>query len=105
MDTTALAQLARETPDAVLDLHGKTGDEAETLLARWLRQQQRAGARTVRVVHGKGLHSEGGLPVLRDRVVHALTEGGAAPLVRGFASCDARGGGTGALMVRLATPR
>jgi len=105
MDTSALAQLARETPDATLDLHGKTGDEAETLLARWVRQQQRAGARSVRIIHGKGLHSEGGLPVLRDRVVHALTTGGAAPLVRGLASCDARGGGTGALMVRLTTQR
>ncbi len=101
MDAAALTQLARENPDAVLDLHGKTGDEAEAMLARWVRQQQRAGARSVRIVHGKGLHSEGGLPVLRDRVVHALTTGGAAPLVRGFATCDARGGGAGALMVHL----
>lgn len=102
LDASALARLARVDADAELDLHHKTGDEAEALVAKWIRTQHRLGTRTVRLVHGKGLHSEGGVPVLRERVVSALTEGGAAPLVLGFVSAASNAGGTGALVVQLA---
>jgi len=102
VDASALGRLARADIEAELDLHGKTGDEAEALVSKWIRARHRQGARVVRVVHGKGLHSEGGVSVLRERVVSALTAGGAAPLVLGFVSAAAKAGGTGALMVQLA---
>ncbi|HJL14076.1 MAG TPA: Smr/MutS family protein [Sandaracinaceae bacterium LLY-WYZ-13_1] len=88
-------------PEATLDLHGQVGDEAERAVVRFVRREQRRGARRVCIVHGKGRHSEGGVGVLRDRVIHALTEGGAAPVVHAFASASARFGGSGALMVEL----
>lgn len=96
----ALAR-GRERPDDVLDLHGRRGDEAEAEVARFVRRAHRRGARLLRLVHGKGLHSEGGAPVLRDRAVDALTRGGAAPLVLAFATAPEAQGGTGALLVRL----
>jgi DNA-nicking Smr family endonuclease len=102
LDEGALARLSRAATDGELDLHGQTGDEAELLVARWVRARHRAGARVVRLVHGKGLHSDGGVSVLRERVVQALTEGGAAPLVLGFVSAAPQAGGTGALVVQLA---
>jgi hypothetical protein len=50
-----------------LDLHGATADEARPRTARWLAEQQATGARTVRVITGKGLHSVGP-PVLRGEI-------------------------------------
>lgn len=88
-------------PEATLDLHGLRAEDAERDTVRFVRAQHRRGARRVCIVHGKGLHSDGGVGVLRDRVVHALTEGGAAPVVRAFASAPAHLGGTGALVVEL----
>jgi len=88
-------------PEASLDLHGMTADAAERELVRFLRAEHRRGVRRVCVVHGKGLHSEGGVGVLGDRVVRAITDGGAAPVVAAFASAPAHLGGAGALMVQL----
>jgi hypothetical protein len=50
-----------------LDLHGHTGAEARARAEGWLREQQRAGARTVRVITGWGRHSVGP-PVLRGEI-------------------------------------
>jgi len=88
-------------PEATVDLHGMTADEAERVLVRFLRAQHRRGVGRVCVVHGKGLHSEGGVGVLRDRAIHAITDGGGAPVVAAFATAPASLGGSGALMVQL----
>ena len=53
------------------------------------------------IVHGAGKHSEGGQGVLGQCTVEALTSGGAAPLVRAFATAHTRQGGLGALAVYL----
>ena len=53
------------------------------------------------VVHGKGLHSDGGVGVLGDVVVKTLTESAIAPRVLAFASAAPRLGGLGATVVRL----
>ncbi|MBZ0117984.1 MAG: Smr/MutS family protein [Sandaracinaceae bacterium] len=88
--------------ESSLDLHGLRASEAEAEVARFVRREHRRGVRRVCIVHGKGLHSEGGVGVLADRVVRALTEGLAAPLVVAFATAPADLGGTGALLVELA---
>jgi DNA-nicking Smr family endonuclease len=96
-----LRELARKgaVPEATLDLHGWRADEAEVI--RFVRAQARKGSRRVCIVHGKGLHSEGGVGVLRDCVVRALIETGAAPVVRAFVTAPAEHGGGGALIVAL----
>ena len=88
-------------PEATLDLHGFRAADAEREAVKFVRAQHRRGARRLCIVHGKGLHSDGGAGVLRECVVHALTEGGAAPVVLAFASAPATLGGTGALLVEL----
>lgn len=88
-------------PEATCDLHGLRAKEAEREVVRFVRALHRRGAKRVCIIHGKGLHSEGGLGVLRERVVHVLTEGGAAPVVQAFATAPTELGGTGALMVQL----
>jgi DNA-nicking Smr family endonuclease len=68
------------------------------------RAAQRAGARLILIVHGRGQHSEGGVGVLADVVVTTLSRGGAAPIVQAFMSASSRLGGSGAMLVCL-TPR
>ena len=91
----------RAAPEATLDLHGLRAAEADAEVVRFVRKQQKRGARVVCIVHGKGLHSEGHAGVLGDRVIDMLTEGGAAPFVLAFVTAAAQQGGTGALLVRL----
>lgn len=100
---TALRRLhsANARPEATLDLHGERAEDAAALVTKFVRMQHRKGLRLLLIVHGKGLHSEHGIGVLGDRVVHTLSQGGAAPLVAAFATPHAAHGSSGALMVEL----
>lgn len=88
-------------PEATLDLHGMRANEAERELVRFIRAQHRRGVRRVLVVHGKGLHSDAGGPVLGDVAVEVLSKGGAAPVVEAFVTASPELGGSGALLVEL----
>ena len=70
-------------------------------VSEFVRKQQRKGTRYLLLITGKGQHSEGGVGVLRDAAVEALTHGGAAPSVLAFSSAHAAHGGTGALAILL----
>lgn len=103
-----MRQLLRATPGPELpklDLHGAKEHEVEARVSRFVRTAQKKGDKRVLLVHGKGLHSapEGpqGRSILGRATVIALTEGGAAPLVRAFVSAPPPLGGTGALLVEL----
>lgn len=104
---SVMRHLLRATPTglATLDLHGARQHEVEPRVSRFVREQQKRGGMRLLIIHGKGLHSgpEGprGRSVLGRATVLALTEGGAAPLVRAFVSAPTALGGTGALLVEL----
>ena len=66
-----------------LDLHGDTADAARSRAERWLRAEQAAGERTVRLITGRGLHSVGP-PVLPTEIAHLLA-GLKGSLVASFA--------------------
>jgi len=85
-------------PEAELDLHGLTVDEASVKVGFFLRDAIYHGFRTILIITGKGLHSSDG-PVLRqamekllDRQREHVVEWGVAPR---------RYGGDGALVVFL----
>ena len=81
-----------------VDLHGCRTDEARELLAGFLREALKRGRRCVRVVHGKGLGSQGKQPVLKGKVRVWLAQRDEV-----IAFCQARPaeGGSGALVVLL----
>lgn len=88
-------------PDSTLDLHGEVTARVSDVVATFVRAHHRRGAKQVLIISGKGLHSENGQGVLLDALIDALTNGGAAPLVRCFASAHANLGGSGAVAVML----
>jgi DNA-nicking Smr family endonuclease len=89
------------SPEATLDLHGERAADVATRVASFVRTARRKCAKHVIVITGKGLHSEGGVSVLRDAAVKALTAGGAAPVVAAFCTAHPDHGGSGALCVLL----
>lgn len=82
-----------------LDLHGVDAATAEAMLRRFLRGSVQAGMGCVRIVHGKGLNSGTGVPVMKNLVDRVLRQ---RADVIAFHSAPAAQGGTGAVLVLLA---
>jgi DNA-nicking Smr family endonuclease len=94
--------------DGQIDLHGLRQVEAQRALAQFLRRVQDAGGRCVLVVTGKGRSVEGVEDfitpqpgVIRRRLPEWLNQDGVRHMVAGYASANARHGGTGAYYVVL----
>ena len=81
-----------------LDLHGFTTDAARAELVRFLHDARLAGQRCVRIIHGKGLRSQHGEPVLKHLVRHWLMQ---RDEILAFAEPHATSGGSGAVVVLL----
>jgi DNA-nicking Smr family endonuclease len=60
-------------PESELDLHGLTGPEAEQRTASFIAVARQKGVQTLRIITGKGLHSQGPA-VLPDVVEQLLSE-------------------------------
>jgi DNA-nicking Smr family endonuclease len=82
-----------------LDLHGLTANEARSMLREFMTDVLLEGHRCVRIVHGKGLRSGPGGPVLKVKLNKWLPQW---EQVLAFTTAPARDGGTGALYVLLA---
>lgn len=82
-----------------LDLHGMTSNEARLMLREFMHDVLLHGHRCVRIVHGKGLRSGPGGPVLKVKLNKWLPQW---DQVLAFTTAPARDGGTGALYVLLA---
>jgi DNA-nicking Smr family endonuclease len=52
-------RLLRQRPDAVIDLHGLTQDEAWAALETFFENSRLNNFEKVMIIHGKGIHSEG----------------------------------------------
>ena len=81
-----------------LDLHRLTSEQAHDALADFLFASRHRGWRCVRVIHGKGLSSPGGEPVLKGKVRRWLTRWDD---VLAYCEAPAHGGGSGAVLVLL----
>jgi len=85
--------------EAELDLHGRTAPEAEHQLKMFLRDTQATGRqRAVRIIHGKGLGSPEGKPILKSKVSEHLRRSDA---VLAFCTAGLSDGGAGAVRVLL----
>ena len=82
-----------------LDLHHSSAAQAEALLRGFLKQARDAGIGCVRIIHGKGLHSDSRMPTIKNLVDRLLRHRGD---VLAFHSAPAAQGGNGAVLVLLA---
>ncbi len=93
-----LSQLRNMLPQATLDLHGKTQQEAEEAVKSFLDDCRSHNIRKLSIITGKGLHSEGGQGVLRDAVMALLDKDGG---ISERFNAPMQYGGSGALWVIL----
>jgi DNA-nicking Smr family endonuclease len=84
-----------------IDLHGLTRHATHDALRTFLGLALAQRLRCVRVIHGKGLRSGPGGPVLKHAVSDWLAR---IDSVAAFATAQPADGGTGALYVLLKTP-
>lgn len=89
--------LRAKSPDAAIDLHGLTRDEAWLRLSSFFAAARRQGAEKVLVVHGKGNHSEG--EAVLKRTTRDFVE--RCPFAGECGQADSRSGGAGATWVIL----
>ena len=100
-----LARLRRgdPAPEREIDLHGLDARGAAREVRSGLSLAREDGVRCVRVIHGRGLHSESGA-VLRDRVTGWLTAPPLAGIVLAFARSRRDGGGSTLVLLRRKRP-
>lgn len=90
-------RLINKSPDAVLDLHGLTRDEAWDRLGMFFNQAKSHGAEKVLIIHGKGNHSEGEA-ILKRTTLQYIEQ---CPFAGQHGHPPAEGGGSGATWVIL----
>lgn len=89
-------------PQATLDLHGSTLDQSRDRLDRFLTSCLEHGIRCICVIHGKGIGSHGGEPVLKDAIRLHLSR---QACIQAWAQCDEASGGSGAVHALLRLPQ
>jgi DNA-nicking Smr family endonuclease len=107
LDPRLLSQLRRGefSVQAHLDLHGMIQADAKEALTTFIVDSVRKGRRTVLIVHGRGLRSPGGLPVLKHAAAQWLSHGIAGGYVLAFATARPNDGGAGAVYALLRRER
>ena len=80
------------------DLHGMTAKEVGATVRRLVDNCRHNGQRCICIVHGRGLHSEGNVSVLKARVRECLRS---HPAVLAYADAPPSDGGAGAVYVLL----
>ena len=87
-------------PDAILDLHGKTEEEAIILVQNFVTLSHRQHLRSLLIITGKGSHSGDEGPVLIHATRSWLQRNG-GPYIKDFFPASPRHGGSGAFWVDL----
>jgi DNA-nicking Smr family endonuclease len=88
-----------------IDLHGMIQPDAKFALRQFVIKSVGKGMRTVLVVHGRGLGSPGGRPVLKHAAAQWLSHGEIGAHVHAFATAKPQDGGAGAMYVLLRRDR
>ena len=103
LDPRLLSQLRRGefAMQSHIDLHGMTQPAAYQALTDFILESVRKGLRSVLVVHGRGLGSPGGRPVLKHAAANWLSHGTIGGHVLAFTTSRAHDGGAGAMYVLL----
>ncbi|WP_246307948.1 Smr/MutS family protein [Chitinibacter bivalviorum] len=84
--------------DAELDLHGENTDTARIKVAQFLALSVQKNCRCIRIIHGKGLSSKEGLPILKLKLKNWLAQ---RDEVLAFAQANPFQGSAGAVLVLL----
>ena len=94
-------QAGQFKPEAHLDMHGLTAQQAFHTLVHFLRAAYTKDQRAVLIVSGQGRNSPAGMSVLREKIQDWLVQEPLRRVVLAFCSAGPTDGGNGALYVLL----
>lgn len=102
VSAASLRQLAAGNPpvDREIDLHGMTREEMYRALSSLIEETLDRNRRVLCLVHGRGLHSEDGRPVLKKAVYDWLRSGPYAGWVLAAIPKPGTGGGSALVLLR-----
>lgn len=95
-------QRGQLVPEASIDLHGRSLQQAWVDMGQFLQRAQQRGLRCVLVIHGKGNTTPAGMGGIKQNIGNWL---GLTPIVLGYHSARPEHGGDGALYVLLKRAR
>ena len=103
LDAMTIAKLKAGgfSPEAHLDLHGCTVQEAYDALHAFTKDAWYKGLRTILIIPGRGHNSFGGRGILRSKLAHWLTEEPFKRVVLAFCTAQPFDGGPGSVYVLL----
>jgi len=90
-------RLLKKRPDATIDLHGLTRDEAWISLEEFFKNAERENFEKLMIIHGKGNHT-GGESAIKLMVRNFLER---SPIAGQSGQCKANEGGSGATWVLI----
>lgn len=102
LDTLKRLRKGQWPTSGQLDLHGLSSDEARISVTQFLQSAHGAGLRCVRIVHGKGMGSKDGAPILKQKLKNWLAQ---RDEVLAFCQAPQNEGGGGAVLVLIRTRR
>lgn len=91
---------SKKAREKVVDLHGKTTEEAHRIIKNAFYSAKERGYNQILIIHGKGLHSRGGVSVIK-KFIHRLLETDLAVYVSTYHYAPPKDGGSGATRVVL----
>ena len=94
----SINEIRRMNVQDEIDLHQMRLDDAVKAASEFLEESRKRGLRKVRIVTGKGIHSENGEAVIRPAVLALCKE---SPHIREVSVPKAAEGGSGALSIIL----
>lgn len=89
------------SPEAHLDLHGQTLEQAKVSLISFVRDHYLNGRRCLLIIPGRGKNSPQGRSVIREHIQPWLTQDPLKRVVLAFSTAKPLHGGTGALYILL----
>ncbi|QZA79638.1 Smr/MutS family protein [Deefgea piscis] len=98
LDTLRKLKRGEWRVEAELDLHGENIDSARRQVAQFLHHCQQRQLRCARIIHGKGLSSTDGIPVLKLKLKNWLVQ---MPEVLAFAQANPFQGSAGAVLILI----
>lgn len=94
----SIYQLRTRMPQATIDLHGFTKQEAMEKLESFMNESREHGLRKISIITGKGLHSQDGIAIIREEVMRYLDS---CTFISEKSSAPLSSGGSGAIWVIL----
>ncbi len=99
-DTLKKLSIGQFPVSQTIDLHGMTRDKSITALEKTMQSSLQASDRVICIIHGRGLHSPDGRPILKQSIYQWLKDGPMSAYVLAVTPAPNTAGGSCLVLLR-----